>query len=232
MAFRTEDVCPECRRPFRSTYLSIHESTNQRIVNTPISDGLINIQGMSISINPLSNTEEPRTSCTNAECRARGFDCCLNNQCVVDGAEKPNSTNDPEYFQSRVDIQRDSDLFINYPNIYYVCQQRPTPEEPVLETSAGRCTNPDILSESACIRAGFEFIPTERIAELTFERNILEYNCLEEADTEDPIYNRGACSDPTKFSKAECEESGASWSFNCFSQDDFSEEELKMISFL
>ena len=96
----------------------------------------------------------------------------LNNQCVTDGAEKPDGQADPQYFQSRVDIQQDEDLFINYPNIYYVCQQRPQPEEPVLETSAGRCTNPDILNESACLRAGFEFIPTERVAELTFEKNL------------------------------------------------------------
>ena len=129
---------------------------------------------------------------------------------------------DPQYFQSRVDIQQDEDLFNNYPNIYYVCQQRPQPEEPVLETSAGRCTNPDILNESACLRAGFEFIPTERVAELTFEKNLLEYSCLEEGKEESPAFDRH-CSDPLIFSKEQCEDSGGNWSYICFDQDDFSE---------
>ena len=74
VAFSPEDVCPDCRRSFRSVKLTIHESTNRQIIGTPISDGLINITGMSITINPLSDTSDPISSCTNSECRARGFD--------------------------------------------------------------------------------------------------------------------------------------------------------------
>ncbi len=83
----------------------------------------ITLSNLNLRIDLQSTSTGPVSSCTNSSCSAKGFDCCIEGQCVKDAATKPNaSTNYPtEYLQATADFAVNPLSFLNYPNIYYIC---------------------------------------------------------------------------------------------------------------
>ena len=142
---------------------------------------LLNTAGLALRIDTTSGSTSGESVCTNTSCATKGFDCCLDGQCVKDGMQKPNISSDPYYAQSQADIANNPLNFINWPNFYYVCtniprvQPTPTPYP--------------------------NAIPT---AQAAFDILVREYYCLEEAKKTSPNYANGTCSNPAYTTKPSC----------------------------
>lgn len=79
----------------------------------------------SIQVDLSSNSTTDVSSCNTAACSAKGFDCCIEGQCVKDGSLKTNALNNTEYTQAMADYNSNPLTFINWPNIFNICTNIP-----------------------------------------------------------------------------------------------------------
>jgi len=145
--FEIDDVCPTCNS-LTSTNVALYQISAGSIDDTTrVSslDSAIGALGLKISGNGSSGGSGG--TCTNNDCQAQGFDCCLENQCVIDSTERPGAAAslDPLYYsQAQNDVASNSALFVNYPDVYYVCTQAPpvtttpTPQPDAVATATAR----------------------------------------------------------------------------------------------
>ncbi len=145
--FEIDDVCPTCSS-LTSTNVALYQISAGAIDDTTrVSslDSAIGALGLKISGNGSSGGSGG--TCTNNDCQAQGFDCCLENQCVIDSTERPGAAAslDPIYYsQAQNDVALNAQLFVNYPDVYYVCTQAPpvtttpTPQPDAAATATAR----------------------------------------------------------------------------------------------
>lgn len=135
VVYKPADICPNCSQNVRSNTLKIYYASTTSAPATGISDSSLvdlaqlNLMPLSLQVNYISDTTNPTNSCTMEYCRAIGQDCCLDGQCVKDGAERTVGvdTTSSYYKQAKKAVEQNYNNFINYPDIFYVCGQRPYP---------------------------------------------------------------------------------------------------------
>ncbi len=111
-----------CKTTITAQSLELYESKPQIGSDTKISSGLLNLSTAGLKIDLLSKSSTDNLSCTNANCGAKGFDCCLDGQCVKDGAIRPNlDTNSSSYKSAMADFATNPLSFLNYPNVFFIC---------------------------------------------------------------------------------------------------------------
>jgi len=120
-AFSLPQLCTSCTGLNTSLNLALLQVNGTVLSKVPATT--IDLTGTALRVDLQSNSTDNSSSCTNASCSAKGFDCCITGQCVKDGSEKANaSTAYPtEYTQAKADYAKNPLSFINYPNIYYIC---------------------------------------------------------------------------------------------------------------
>ncbi len=103
----------------RSRVFKIVSSTNM----DEVPSNYINTTSLNLQIDPNYSTSSNAGTCTNNECKGKGFDCCLENQCVKDGAQKPSaSTTYASLLQTAEEERLQNPLaYLNYPQLYYIC---------------------------------------------------------------------------------------------------------------
>ncbi len=95
-------------------------TTSISIPGIPI--GKLDISSANLQIDLQSNSTSTTSLCSNSSCSAKGFDCCIQGQCVKDATIKSSATNNPtEYNQSMAEYAINPLSFINWPNIFYIC---------------------------------------------------------------------------------------------------------------
>lgn len=117
LSFSLTDLCSNCSSTVSSSGLKLYFGSGQEVTNVKVSSLLLTIGGTNIS---TSNSCSESTSC-----RARGFDCCLNGQCIKEGVEKPGVTGLPGFSAAKEDVELNPSRFILYPQFYFVCENRP-----------------------------------------------------------------------------------------------------------
>jgi len=167
-AFSPENICPTCVTSFTTSNISLYEYASLSINDgTKVDPSLSGLATTNLRINPANNTTDPINTCSNTECAAKGFDCCLEGQCVNDSAIKPNvNQSSAEFLQAKAEVDADPLNFLKWPNIYFICPNivRPDPQDPVI-------TDPD------------------QDADERFQALLKQYNCLEGvANEEGPDY--------------------------------------------
>lgn len=113
-------ICPTCTSSLTATKVRIFQKSTD-LFEVPITT--INLGSLGLQIDPNNNGSGNIGSCTNTDCVSRGFNCCLDNQCVIDGSTRPSATTQ-YYSQWQVAEQeriQNPLAYINYPHIYYVC---------------------------------------------------------------------------------------------------------------
>ena len=150
IALDLESICPNCTNFFSSISVSFHESNGSSLISSIVPVNYFNPEGLNIRINPLNDSGSIASTCDPFTCQSQGYDCCLNNQCVKDGSEKPNAQTYDEYFQAQVDVGNSYLNFKNYPNIYYICPQEIEYYDEDNSTTAGSCSDPSLDSKQEC----------------------------------------------------------------------------------
>ena len=120
-SFSFPKICLTCSGQITSNNLNLYEIKNLPSLLAKVDTTKLTLSLASIRVDLQSNATDPNSICTNASCGAKGFDCCIQGQCVIDSSEKINASSDPQYAQSKIDFATNPLSFINYPNIYYIC---------------------------------------------------------------------------------------------------------------
>ncbi len=113
-------VCPTCTSTLTSTRVRLFKKTLS-LEQVPLAS--LNLTTMSVLIDPNNSSGGNETSCSNSSCQARGFDCCLDNQCVNDGATKSAGVSQyPDLYETAEAEKIDNPLaYLRYPQLYYIC---------------------------------------------------------------------------------------------------------------
>ncbi len=172
-AFIPLDICVGCVAITQGTNISLYSenynsTTNQNLPITILNKiplFSIDLAGILLRIDLNADPFGGETACTNASCTAKGFDCCLEGQCVNDGRERPNASSSSDYLQALSDISSDPLNFLNWPQIYYVCPN--VVRDPIVEED-----NTDEVLD----------------AQLRFQELLAQYLCLEEGKKESPEF--------------------------------------------
>ncbi|HXH76732.1 MAG TPA: hypothetical protein VNJ08_17310 [Bacteriovoracaceae bacterium] len=119
LSFSLTQLCLNCTTTITSTPLKLFFNNGEEVSSVVMGSILMSVSG---SIATATN------SCVESSlCRSRGFDCCLQGQCVKDGAIKPNVLTDPNFLPAQTDVASNPSRFILYPQFYFVCEARPEP---------------------------------------------------------------------------------------------------------
>ncbi len=118
--FSPEKVCPTCTSTLTSTRVRIFK---KETTLNQVPAASLPFATMVLRIDPNNSTTSNGSSCTNAGCQARNLDCCLDNQCVNDGAVKSAGISQyPQLYATAEAEKIDNPLaYLNYPQLYYIC---------------------------------------------------------------------------------------------------------------
>lgn len=120
ISYTPGSVCPTCTSTLTSTNVRIFK---KETTLRQVPQGSLNLTTLTLRIDPNNSTSENNNSCTNTSCQARGFDCCLDNQCVNDGAEKSAGISQyPDLYETaKEEIIENPLAYLKYPQLYYIC---------------------------------------------------------------------------------------------------------------
>jgi hypothetical protein len=126
-AFDPTTVCSGCSGIITSTSVELYRTDGTSSNLTEIETSQLDLTSLGLRIDIQSNYTNPGSSCTDSECTAKNFDCCLDGQCVNSGAQKSNpDAND--LAQALADVATNPANFINWPSVYYICANTSNPE--------------------------------------------------------------------------------------------------------
>jgi hypothetical protein len=121
VSFDISTICSSCALPFNSSRVRLFDSQTMQLEQVLTSK--IDISPLAISIDPSNNSNSNNPSCTNASCQSTGYSCCLDNQCVNEGAIRPTAYASYPQELAIAEEQKISNplVYKNYPQLYYVC---------------------------------------------------------------------------------------------------------------
>lgn len=132
--FDLTTVCATCTSSTTSDALRLY-FVNGETVPT------LNLSALKLTISGNSTSGNSGTSCiANSACVARGYSCCLQNQCVTDGAIRSGvDILSSGFLSAQEDVKNNPNRFTVYPQYYYVCESA-TPTDP---NNGGTTTDPN-----------------------------------------------------------------------------------------
>ena len=141
-AFTPEGICFNCKLSV-ATSLSLKLFQREKGKSTEMEQIPVNqlpLTTLSLKIDLKSSSSADVTSCSNNTCEAKGFDCCIQGQCVKDATVKSSVNNQtPGYSQAMSEYYADPLSFLKWPNIFNICANTTHIPPP---TSGGiKCTN-------------------------------------------------------------------------------------------
>jgi hypothetical protein len=114
-------ICPLCSSILTSSKLFIAKKSLGILKELTLAEN--DIRTLSLAIDPNNNTSSNSGSCSQSECATRGFDCCLDNQCITDGAIRPTASTQYSSQLMAAEQERFNNplAYLNYPQLYYIC---------------------------------------------------------------------------------------------------------------
>ncbi len=164
IAYSLPELCPTCRGVIHSTNISLYLSANGSIdIHQRIAEDQLILDALDLRIDTSSSRANEGQTCTQAQCSSKGLDCCLENQCVKDGALRPQASSHTDYASAIAEVALDAQRFIQWPHIYFVCPRNIPTERPIVT----------------------EFPDADASADARLQELIAEYQCLEEGKKEE-----------------------------------------------
>lgn len=134
-------ICPTCLNIFQSESVKLYQITTDSFGSqylTQVENSFIPMVNLVMRVNQNNDSNNPGGSCSDSSCRAQGYNCCIEGQCVNDKAIKGGVDQSSPEFQA-IHLQRltNPNWYLNYPDYYYACTIAPSttggggdPEEP------------------------------------------------------------------------------------------------------
>jgi hypothetical protein len=119
--FDPSAICPLCTSVLSTSKMFLTRKSLTELQELSLAQA--DIKSLSLSVDPNNNTSSNPGTCSQSECATRGFDCCLDNQCITDGAIRSNATTQ---YSSQLQAAEQERLnnplaYLNYPHLYYIC---------------------------------------------------------------------------------------------------------------
>ena len=118
MNYSFQEICTNCSSAVQSSAMKLYFVNGQEVPGISLGPTTLTISG-GTSSNVGAGCSE------SSSCKARGYDCCLNSQCVNDGSRKPGIPSDSAFFAAEADVLSNPSRFVLYPQYYFVCEARP-----------------------------------------------------------------------------------------------------------
>lgn len=167
IAYVPTDLSSTINGIYTSQKVSVYTSSSGIISDSSlIASTSLDFSNMYLRINPLSNSTDP-DACTHSSCQSKGFDCCIDGQCAIDATEKSGASSLSSYAQAKADVATNPYRFIYWPEIYYVCPNKPHPTPTPTATPNSQAT-----------------------ADALLQMLIKEYNCLIGSKANTPDYSQ------------------------------------------
>ena len=116
-SFSLTQLCTNCNSSVTSEGFKLYFNNGEAVPALNLSLLALTISG---------STSTTTNSCVESTaCKARGFDCCLEGQCVTDGAIRPDAMTQPDFSTAQLDVVSNPTRFVLYPQFYFVCTTRP-----------------------------------------------------------------------------------------------------------
>lgn len=114
-------LCTTCTSSIPTTKLTVFNQGSSALFEVPLSD--IDLRALSLSVDPNNNVNTNPGTCSQSDCVSRGFDCCLDNQCIKDGSIRPSATTQYYSQLQAAEAERLNNplAYLNYPHLYYIC---------------------------------------------------------------------------------------------------------------
>jgi hypothetical protein len=131
--FDLTTVCSSCTSSATTDALKLYFVNGEAVPN-------LNFSSLKLTISGSSSTETGTSCIASSACVARGYTCCLQNQCVTDGAVKSGvDILSSGFLTAQEDVKNNPTRFSSYPQYYYVCEST-SPSNP---DSGGTPTDPN-----------------------------------------------------------------------------------------
>lgn len=131
--FDLQSVCATCTSSATSDPLKLYFVNGEAVPN-------LNFSNLKLTISGGTSTTNPTSCIANSACVARGYTCCLQNQCVTDGAVRSGvDLLSSGFLVAQEDVRNNPNRFTSYPQYYYVCESS-TPTDP---GNGGDATDPN-----------------------------------------------------------------------------------------
>lgn len=130
-------LCPTCTNMLIATKVRLFQKGTTYLDEVPTN--LITTAPLALQVDPNYSAGGGSGQCSNSDCQARGFDCCLDNQCVNDGATRPSASIQYPTLLQTAEAERIQNplAYLNYPQLYYICGTTVPPTTTTGGTSAG-----------------------------------------------------------------------------------------------
>jgi hypothetical protein len=160
ISFGLDELCPTCSSSISSQGLYMVDKSGNAISGIATSY-------LRLYVDPTASTITDPLACTSSTtCLAKGYNCCLNGQCVKDREVKPGvDTNTSEFMNISTIVANNPEAFRDYPEYYYVCPINvpndggsTTTNDPIKEAQLRlnrlydlyQCLNPQVDEMSIC----------------------------------------------------------------------------------
>jgi hypothetical protein len=122
-----EDVCPSCNNIISSSSVELYKYDPDTNYLVGVQDGKVKASGLTLRLDMNGQTTTGTSTCTDSQCNAEGFDCCINGQCVNEAALILSGvSSDPAGFAlAENEKSSNSNWYLNYPQFYYSCLEEP-----------------------------------------------------------------------------------------------------------
>jgi len=119
--FDPSAICPLCTSVLSTSKMFLTRKSLTELQEMSLAQA--DIKSLSLAVDPNNNTNTNPGTCSQSECITRGFDCCLDNQCITDGAIRSNATTQYSSELQAAEQERLNNplAYLNYPHLYYIC---------------------------------------------------------------------------------------------------------------
>lgn len=116
--FSFAKLCTNCTTAVTSTGLKLYFDHGGQVPTVTVNQLTLSLAG--------NSTQPGGELCSEtSNCNQPGY-CCLQSQCVKDGAERPSAVMTPGFEAAKEDVRLNPSRFILYPQFYFVCDSRPS----------------------------------------------------------------------------------------------------------
>lgn len=121
--FSLDKICDNCLATtlITSESLTLFEVNVKTGASQVIAPSTFSLDPVKLRVDMQSNSTSNESACSNSACEAKGFDCCVEGQCVKDASLKTSASSDPTYQQAMNDYALNPMSFLNYPHIFNIC---------------------------------------------------------------------------------------------------------------
>ncbi len=131
LVYDTEDICPSCKNIISSASVTLlNYDTNENVLK-PVKDSSVKTSGLTLRVDMNGQAGSGTSTCSDTDCQAQGFDCCVNGQCVNEGSVILSgvSTDPAGFAQAEAEKDANPQWYLNYPQFYNACLERPPSDD-------------------------------------------------------------------------------------------------------